>query len=83
MQQVMDSFAVVDFTRFRLPIITVYKNTKDYPNKFVARIFDVDEATLLVVVKDSLEEIRDIIPARFTHMPRFDGDDPVIVETWI
>ena len=67
----------------RVPLICVYKNPADYPDKYVARLWDVDTPTTLVAVADSLEEIRAAKPPQMVIMQRQPNDDPVIVETWI
>jgi hypothetical protein len=67
----------------RMPIVVVYKNTKDYPGQFVARLWDLITPTEVVVVKGTLEEIRNEIPKGFVNIGRMSFDDPVIVESWI
>ena len=46
----------------KMPLIVVYNNPEDYPNKYVARVWDVNRPTALVAVADTLEEIREAIP---------------------
>lgn len=79
----LDTFHDFDFTPYRLPIITVYRGPLDFPDQYAARLFDLQSPTPFVVVKASLEEIQDAIPARFFRMNRQAPDDPVIVEVWI
>ncbi|MDD3230899.1 MAG: hypothetical protein PHE09_17035 [Oscillospiraceae bacterium] len=67
----------------KLPLICVYKNPADYPNKYVARLWDVDKPTTLVAITDSFEEIRAAKPPEMVIMQRQPNDDPVIIETWI
>ncbi|MGD9567541.1 MAG: hypothetical protein AB7V48_04365 [Sedimentibacter sp.] len=68
----------------RVPIIVVYKNPLDYPNKYVARLWGIkNNATNMVVIKDSLEEIRKAIPKGMQRLKATSKDDPVIVETYI
>lgn len=67
----------------RMPIIVVYKDTKDYPGQYVARLWDLITPTEVVVVKNTLEEIRNEIPEGFINIGRMSNDDPVIVESWI
>lgn len=67
----------------KLPLICVYKNPADYPNKYVARLWDVDKPTTLVAIADSFEEIRAAKPPEMVIMQRQPNDDPVIIETWI
>lgn len=80
---IFPSFEFVDFSRFKFPLITIYFNPSDFPNKYVARIYDANQPTLIAVVKDSLEELRSVIPKNFQRLERHVYDDPVIVEIWI
>ncbi|PGK52030.1 hypothetical protein CN918_30025 [Priestia megaterium] len=66
-----------------MPLIAVFFNTADMPNKYIARIFDKDKPTNIAVVKDSLEEMRSIIPAGLTCIPRKEDDHPTVVEVWL
>lgn len=67
----------------RLPMICIYDHPEDYPDNFVARVWDVNSPTHLVALADTLEGIRATIPPNMTRMPRSLRDDPVIVEVWI
>ena len=67
-----------------IPIITVYDHPKDYPDKFVARVWDVDRPTNLAAIADTYEELLEAIPVhQMTRMEPNPKDDPVIRETWI
>lgn len=67
-----------------LPIIAVYQSPKDYPGKFVARLWDIGgKPTRYAVIKGSLEEIRQVIPGYMHWIGRTNLDDPVMIETWI
>jgi hypothetical protein len=79
---IFDDFLNLNISCF-LPIIVVYKQPKDYPDKFVARIWDVNMPTQYVVLKDSLEEIHAAIPQNMHLFPPSKNDDPVIVETYL
>lgn len=65
------------------PIIVVYKKPKDYPTKYIARLWDVDRRTNLIATAETLEELRESKPKEMMIMQRHQDDDPVIVETWI
>lgn len=67
----------------KVPLICVYENPADYPGKYVARLWDLQQPTGFVVVADSLEEIRAAIPYGMVQLARLGKDDPAIVETWI
>ena len=36
-----------------IPVITVYRSPKEYPGKYVARLFDLDRPTRFVFVADT------------------------------
>lgn len=81
----MDNFLKAPLSRLvKVPIIAVYKYPKDYPNKYVARLWDIkNKPTMYVVIKDSLKEIRAAIPCTLTRIPPMPEDDPVLVETYL
>lgn len=71
-----------------LTMWTVYEHPYDYPDKCVARRWQIGgKGELLrtdsVMVADSLEPIRAELEAWGLYcMPRAPGDEPQIVETW-
>lgn len=86
-------------TSFEIPVIsllgpkdvlhvwTVYARPSDYPDKFVARRWDISNgvtvATSDMFTADSLEEVRTLLPQGLHCLRRFSGDDPTIAETWL
>ena len=75
----------IGFSRLQMPIIAVYKDQKDYPGYYVARVFDVNRTTNIIMAKkDFLELQRDI--GKHTGMiwlHRTPQDDPALMGTWI
>jgi len=67
----------------KMEIWTIYKHPLDYPEKFVARKFIFDKPTSEILIGDTLEEIRKLLPGGLTRIERDPKDDPVIVEAWI
>lgn len=65
------------------PMIMVYKNPDDYPEKYVARLFDGTKSTHIVALAESLEELRAAKPERMDRIERQEKDPPKIVETWL
>ena len=86
---ICDTFCGVNwFEKVKVfPIFTVYFSPKDFPGKYVVRLFDADKPLRLITVSDTLEQARATIPQGpplgFAHMTRSPEDDPVIVETWL
>jgi hypothetical protein len=66
-----------------MPIISVFYNTADIPMKYAARLFEFNRPTNVVVIKDTLEEIRKVIPSNLTRMERQSNDHPTVVEVWL
>lgn len=69
-------------------IWTVYDHPTDYPEFYVARLFEVragqTKITNSVLVTDSLDTIRSEMQQRgLVCMSRHPDDDPKIMETWI
>ena len=71
-----------------LSIWTIYDHPLDYPQGFIARRWVIQTAGDVIAsndirTADSLDEVRQMIPAFLHRLPRQDGDDPKIVESWI
>lgn len=68
---------------------TIYWSPKDYPEKYVARRWDIVRGdakahpTNDMFVSDSIVELRELLPRGLYPMPRFGADDPCIVEVWL
>lgn len=60
-------------------IITIYKNPSDYPDKFVARIYERGLPTKYIALANTVEEIMEKIPSNKVFLKRSEKDDPVIV----
>ena len=67
----------------RIPLICIYDHPTDYPDKFIARLWDCDIPTNIMATADTLEELRAKIPSTMVRMNRDAQDDPCIVEVWI
>jgi len=70
------NFDAVDLTDLTFPNIVVYYNTLDYPNVYVARLFDMDKPTNVVIVKDRFEEIKKSIPRFISNKIERSHNDP-------
>lgn len=67
----------------RFPLIVVYCKPTDYPEQYVARVWDLNQPTRLVAIAETLDTIREAIPDGMTRIPHTPGDDPCIEEVWI
>ncbi len=86
-EKLVESLVQVDFSDLQLPAIVVYKNPKDCPDAYIARAWEgaMTLPTDIFIKRETLQEIRkDIKAAGFSiRFTRQQGDDPVIVETWV
>ena len=68
----------------KLRLWTVYERPVDYPDLYVARLFEGESPTDQMLVCPDLEPIREELRQRgLTCLPRDDDDEPQIVESWI
>lgn len=84
-EQQVHTFAMVDLSDIRFPIIAIYEKPRDYPEWFVARVWNDKNPTDTIMLKRDLCEIREDIKKNFPWMVRLmraKNDDPCIVETW-
>lgn len=81
----IESFKEVDWSGMKFPIISVYSHPSDYPQYYVARIFDVDKPTDTFMLKNTLYEIEADISeyTRMEFIPRSAQDVPALVGTWL
>lgn len=85
MDKIVTSIHQIDLTDLKFPIIAAYEHPDDYPDKCVARIFDLDRTTDTVILKDTMEElhedIRSCFPTVFFKATEYDL--PSIRGYWI
>jgi hypothetical protein len=68
---------------------TIYDHPSDFPDKYVARLFEVDAGgprpTDNFIAVSDVEELRQMFLEHFalTCISRSPEDDPKIVETWL
>ena len=80
-----NSISEVDMSGLKMPVIAVYERPDDYPDKYVARVFDMLKPTDAVIVKNSLSDIQDDIGANtsMVFFLREAGDVLSLVGTWV
>lgn len=68
-----------------MPIIAVYQHPEDFPEKCVARIYELDKPTDTLMIKDTLEEIETDIRKNtgMTFIPRGAEDVLSLVGVWM
>lgn len=81
--QLISSFNEIDMKEYTMPIICIYNSPSDYKGMFVARLFDVNKPTPIILMRITLDAIRNEIPESFSLVPKQAGEDANIVGTYI
>ena len=81
----VESAYQIDFREMKFPIIAVYQNPEDYPGMYVARVWEVDRPTNVVIVKKDSDGLQQDIATHtgMAWLPRSPKDHKVLVGTWI
>ena len=79
---IITNFNQVNISRMKMPFIVIYAHPKDYLNSYVARLFDVNKPTNVVIVSKNLEELRNKIPKGMVKFNRGNEDDEKIIESY-
>jgi hypothetical protein len=67
-----------------LPIWVVYDHPSDFPNVFIARCWIDEQPQADFVASPAIEDVRHVLAScGFVKLARMEGDDPVIMETWL
>ncbi|HEY7234541.1 MAG TPA: hypothetical protein VH539_10355 [Gemmatimonadaceae bacterium] len=72
-----------------LDVWVVYQSPRDYPGRWVVRRQRARRDGTVVpdpkplIVCDSLDVARSVLPRGLFRLPRFEQDEPQIVEAWI
>ena len=85
MDKIVNSIQQIDLSDLKIPVAAVYNKPLDYPDKCVARIFDLDKPTNAVVIKDELESLMNDIKdnTNLTFLQRGAEDVESLVGVWM
>ncbi len=69
---------------FAMTMFVVYKNPSDHPGQYVVRKWlGLHPNPSPEIVTPDLEKARASIPSHLYRLPRFQSDDPAILEVWL
>jgi len=68
---------------FKVPMVVIYERPIDYPEHYVARLWDTDKPSCIIMVSPTYEELRNKMPKGMINIKRSQIDDERIYETWI
>lgn len=86
MDREIKSWQEIDFGKlYRIPIIAVYWNPKDYPGECVARLYDGGIPTCYIMRTKSVNEMNEKIrtQTRMAYIGRYMTDGPELAGTWM
>jgi hypothetical protein len=66
-----------------MPLIVVYEHPLDFPDKYIARLYNLDMPTNMIMVKDNFDEILEGIPMDMVRFMPSPEDDACIVAIFI
>lgn len=67
-----------------LPMWVVYDHPRDWPNWYVARLFIGEAPQDSMMAAKDLDQLRGMLEREGLYrLERMQGDDPVILETWL
>lgn len=69
----VESIREVDFSGLKVPFVAVYGHPDDFPDKYVARIYELDRATDTNIKEHTA----------MTFIPRGTADVPSLVGVWM
>ena len=84
--KVIHSFSEVDLTAIAIPSIAIYKYPKDIPDKYVARVYAGSSPTNVIMLADSVEELRQDIEKEYEQcmwLERMPADPESVVGVYI
>lgn len=81
----VDRLRDMDFSGMTCPMAVVYDRPSDFPGWYICRLWDLSRPTDTAIRRETLEAVREDIKAAgfMVKIPRYENDDPVIVETWM
>ncbi|PLR75299.1 hypothetical protein CU633_21850 [Bacillus sp. V3-13] len=55
----------INFEEYKMPLIVIYEKPTDFPDKYVARKWNLNRATKLAVIRVTWDEIIQVVPGNF------------------
>ena len=75
---------VKERAKLKLPLFVIYDHPSDHPQRFVARLWDLNRPTEVHETAETLEELHAKLPLDgMVWVDRYVHDDPTIVGTWV
>jgi hypothetical protein len=79
---IIESFNQVNVSRMKMPFIVIYEHPIDYSENYVARLFDINKPTNIVILSNDLQTLRNKIPKGMVKFNREKEENKTIVESY-
>lgn len=75
----------IDMSNVKIPTFAIYQNPKDYPGRCVARLFDGEQPTNIVIIRKRAHELHQLFrnETRMMFLPKLPGDPENLVGVWM
>ena len=75
----------IDMSNLKFPTFAVYQNPKDYPGRCVARLFEGERPTNIVIIRKRAHELHQLFrnETRMMFLPKLPGDPENLVGVWM
>lgn len=83
--KIVENLDQIDMSGMKLPSFAIYKNPTDYPGKSIARLFEGEKPTNVVIIKKNVRELHALFRyrTRMTFLPPLPGDAYNLVGVWM
>ena len=75
---------IAEKSKLKIPLFVVYRHPSDFPDHFVARLWELNQPTGVYELAETLKELQAKLPVEgMLWIKRQPSDDPVILGTWV
>lgn len=82
----LSSLKYLDISELKVPFIAVYEHPEDFPNDIVARVYDTDKPTNVIIIRQTAGEVEREVKSHFPqahYIPRGPEDVPCLLGAWV
>lgn len=83
--EILESLSQVNIADMRMPAIVVSQYPREYPDSYVARIFEMDKPTNMILLREDLESMQEEIkrnyPGKFFSI--MEKSNPELLGIWL
>ncbi|MDO4272690.1 MAG: hypothetical protein Q4D16_03400 [Eubacteriales bacterium] len=83
--KIVEEITQVNYSTIEVPMYAVYQSHPDYPDKCIARLYNADKPTNIVIIKDTADKMQEYFDklTPFIFLERGAGDVPELLGVWV